>query len=366
MPVATTERRQGKWTSLLTAPRITQEQVIGLCRQLSVLIDVGVPLLKALEIIENRTEASQLKGVIRTVAHRIETGEAFSTALAQFPRVFSRFFVNMITMAELGGVLDRTLKILADYLEKEAEIRRKVTRALIYPVISIGVSIAVLILVIAVIIPTFASLFAEANVELPWSTRFLVGFGTFLGTYWWLCLLVAVLLIMGGVAFARTPNGRLMLDRVKLHFPLFGSLITRAVVAEFCQTFGTLLQGGVPILRALHIVEETTSNQVLVNALRETANAVEQGSKVEEPLRKHAVFPPFAMDLIAIGEEAGQLDTMLLKVAEIYAREVDHMITHFSAFIEPLLLLVVGLITALIAYSVFIPYFSLGSIVLQM
>lgn len=368
MQVLSAERTQKRFSFLtsLTTTRIAQEQIIGFCRQLSVLIDVGVPLLKALEIIENRTESSPLKRVIRDVASRIEAGESFSSSLAQFPRVFSHFFVNMITMAELGGVLDRTLKILADYLEKEAEIRRKVTRALLYPVISIGVSIAVLILVISFIIPTFANLFTEAQVDLPLPTRILIGVGTFLNTYWWLCVLVLVLLIVGGIALARRPAGRLLLDRCKLKLPIFGPLITKAVVAEFCQTFGTLLQGGVPILRALHIVEDTTSNQVLVQAVRDTAVAVEQGSKVEEPLRKHEVIPAFAMDLIAIGEEAGQLDTMLLKVAAFYTAEVDHMISNFSALIEPLLLLVVGLITALIAYSVFIPYFSLGGVILQM
>ncbi|RMF89494.1 MAG: type II secretion system F family protein, partial [Nitrospinota bacterium] len=261
---------------------------------------------------------------------------------------------------------DRTLHILADYLEKEAEIRQKVRRALMYPIISVGVSIAVLILVISFIIPTFAALFTEADVILPLPTRIVVGIGTFLRAYWWLCLLLLLLVLLGLFSLGRLPAGRLFLDRWKLRLPLFGSLITKAVVAEFCQTFGTLLQGGVPILKALRIAEETASNRLLAHALQETAAAVERGDKVEASLRRFEVLPPFAMDLLAIGEEAGQLDTMLLKVAEVYKEEVDHMISNFSTLIEPLLLLIVGLITALIAYSVFIPYFSLGDIVLKM
>ncbi|GIX48242.1 MAG: type II secretion system protein F [Candidatus Tectimicrobiota bacterium] len=339
--------------------RVALKEAAVLWRQLALLIGVGVPLLRALRQVAERTSNRLLRQAVGQVADTIETGSSFSEALAQHPRVFSRLTVQLVQVAERGGVLDDALQLVAEELERQVEVRSKVRRALAYPAVVALVGALVALFVLVVVIPQFTALLQEQQVPLPLPTRLVVGTGHFLAAYWWLCLLGVAALVAGWRLALRTPRGRLLWDRCKLRLPLVGNLLVKAGVLRFAQTLGTLLRGGVPILVSLRLVQEHAENQALAQALARAYRAVDQGSRLEEPLRQSALFPPLAVDVIAVGEEAGRLDTVLFKLAEMYRGEVDQAAAIFSSIIEPLLLLLMGIFVALIVWAVYLPYFLL-------
>jgi type II secretory pathway component PulF len=336
--------------------------VANFWRQLVLLIEVGVSLLKALYQIEQRTSHPALRRVVHQVAEDIERGNSFSEALAQHPWVFSTLTVQVVQVAERGGVLDDSLRLVADELERHVEIRSKIRRALAYPAVIALVGLLVAGFVLAFVIPEFAGLFQEQGMPLPRPTRIIVGVANFLAGYWWLCLLVLIGLGWLFSAYLRTATGRLQWDRFRLWLPLVGDLLMKAGVLRFAQTMGTLLRGGVPILVSLKLVQEHAENRVLAADLAHAYTVVDQGNRLEESLRRSTAFPAMAVDIIAVGEEAGQLDTVLFKLAETYKEEVDHAANVFSSIIEPLLLLLMGLFVALIVWAVYLPYLSLPSL----
>lgn len=349
-------RRQWRWLKLDTIP---EHEVALFWRQLAMLIDVGVPLLRALNQIAVRTSHTGLRQVIQSVAADIEAGNSLSEALAQHPDAFSRLTVQVIQVAERGGVLDDSLRLIAEEIERRLEVSGKVWRALAYPAAIMVVGLVVALFVLAYVIPEFAGVFQDQEMPLPLPTRMVVGVANFLAHFWWLCLLVLVAIGFLGSASIRTPRGRLVWDHLKLRLPLVGDLLGKASILRFAQTLGTLLRGGVPILVSLKLVQEHAENSVLAGELAQVYSAVDQGNRLEVPLRQSKVFPPTAVDVIAVGEEAGQLDTVLFKLAQMYKDDVDHSISVFSSILEPLLLFVMGLFVALIVWAVYLPYFKL-------
>lgn len=363
-PVVAGPVRRG-WTAWLkerTEGQVPLKTVANFWHQLVLLIEVGVSILKALYQIEQRTSHPTLRRVIHQVADDIERGNSFSEALAQHPRVFSKLTVQVVQVAERGGVLDDSLRLVADELDRHVEIRSKIRRALAYPMVVTLVGLLVVLFVLAFVIPQFAGLFHEQGVPLPLATRVVIGTANFLAYYWWLCILGLIGLWWLVSMYIDTPYGRLRWDRGKLRLPLVGNLLTKAGVLRFAQTMGTLLRGGVPILTSLKLVQEHAENSVLAAELGQAYTAVDQGNRLEESLRHSIVFPAMAVDIIAIGEEAGQLDTVLFKLAETYKEEVDQAANVFSSIIEPLLLLLMGLFVALIVWAVYLPYFQLPGI----
>lgn len=348
-----------QWLKARSEGRVSLKTVATFWRQLVLLIEVGVSLLKALYQIEQRTSHPVLRRVIRQVADDIERGNSFSDALMQHPSVFSSLTIQVIQVAERGGVLDDSLRLVADELDRHVEIRSKIKRALAYPTVVTAVGVLVVLFVLTFVIPEFAGIFHEQGVPLPLATRIIAGTADFLASYWWLCILGVAALWWLFSAYIRTPGGRLRWDRFKLRLPLVGNLLAKAGVLRFAQTMGTLLRGGVPILVSLKLVHEHAENSVLAADLEQAYRAVDQGSRLEEPLRQSTVFPAMALDIIAVGEEAGQLDTVLFKLAEAYKEEVDYASSVFSSIIEPLLLLVMGLFVALIVWAIYLPYFRL-------
>lgn len=359
------KRVSGGWRELFkfgTSRNVNHTVVANFWVQLALLIEVGVPLLKALRQVGGRTSHVWFRQVIHRVAEDIEGGESFSGALARHPDVFSRLTVQVIKVAERGGVLENSLRLVANELERHAEIRAKVKRALAYPAAIIGVGIFVVLVMMIVVIPQFVVLFEGQGIQLPLQTRIVMGLGDFIAGYWWLCLLGIVGVGWLFSLYSRTAAGRLAWDRFKLRVPIFGGLLTKASILRVAQTLGTLLRGGVPILVSLKLVQENAENTVLARELEEVYAAVEQGNRLEEPLRRSTVFPAMAVDMIAIGEEGGQLDTVLFKIAGAYREEVDHTVSMFASIIEPLLLLIMGLFVALIVWAVYLPYFQLPGI----
>jgi type IV pilus assembly protein PilC len=328
-------------------------------RQLSLLLEVGVPLLKALHQVADRTSHDAFRHVIQQVAADIEVGTSLSEALSRHPQIFSKLSVQVIEVAERGGVLDESLRLVAEELERHVEIRGKVRRALAYPITILLVGLLVMLFVLIYIIPEFVTIFADQNVALPLPTRILLGGIHILQSYWFIVLLMAAGLGYLFLLYIRTVDGRLQWDRFKLKLPLVGNLLVKASILRFAQTFGTLLRGGVPILMALKLVQEHAENSVLANELAQAYRSVDQGNRLEVSLRQSVVFPPLAVDIVAVGEEAGQLDTVLFKLAEMYKDEVDQSVSIFSSVLEPLSLLVMGIFVAIVVWAVYMPYFAL-------
>ena len=350
------------WRQWLQLDHVPEVELALFWRQLALLIEVGVPLLKALYQVAERTSHRPLRRVIQHVAADIEVGNSLSEALARHPHVFSTLTVQVLQVAERGGVLDDSLRLVAEELERRVEIRGKVRRALAYPATVLAVGLTIVLFVLAYVIPEFTEIFQDQAVALPLLTRFVIGTAHFLARFWWLCVLIVVALVMLWTAYIRTPGGRLRWDRLKLRLPLVGDLLGKACILRFAQTLGTLLRGGVPILVSLKLVQEHAENSVLAGELAQVYAAVDQGSRLEVPLRQCRVFPPEAIDVIAIGEEAGQLDTVLFRLAQMYKEEVDHSISVFASVLEPLLLFVMGLFVALIVWAVYLPYFMLPGV----
>ncbi len=350
------------WQQWLRLDHIPEHALAVFWRQLALLIEVGVPLLKALYQVAERTSHRPLRRVIQHVAADIEAGNSLSEALAQHLQAFSTLTVQVLQVAERGGVLDESLRLVAEELERRVEMRGKVRRALAYPATVLVVGLTVALFVLAYVVPEFTAIFQEQNVDLPLLTRCVMGTAYFVARLWWLCLLVVIALGLLLTSYIRTPSGRLAWDRLKLRLPLVGDLLRKASILRFAQTLGTLLRGGVPILVSLKLVQEHAENSVLAGELAHVYAAVDQGSRLEVPLRQSTVFPPVAIDVIAIGEEAGQLDAVLFRLAQMYKEEVDHSISVFASILEPLLLVVMGLFVALIVWAVYLPYFMLPGV----
>ena len=350
------------WQQWLRLDHISEHALAVFWRQLALLIEVGVPLLKALYQVAERTSHRPLRRVIQHVAADIEVGNSLSEALARHPQAFSTLTVQVLQVAERGGVLDESLLLVAEELERRVEIRGKVRRALAYPATVVVVGLAVALFVLAYVVPEFTAIFQDQQVELPLLTRCVMGTAHFVARFWWLCLLVVVALDLLLISYIRTPSGRLVWDRLKLRLPLVGDLLGKASILRFAQTLGTLLRGGVPILVSLKLVQEHAENSVLAGELAHVYAAVDQGSRLEVPLRQSTVFPPVAIDVIAIGEEAGHLDMVLFRLSKMYKEEVDHSISVFASILEPLLLVVMGLFVALIVWAVYLPYFMLPGV----
>jgi type II secretory pathway component PulF len=350
------------WQQWLRLDQISAHQLAVFWRQLSLLIEVGMPLLKALYQVAERTSQRSLRHIIQRVAADIEAGHSLSEALAQHPQAFSTLTVQVLQVAERGGVLDDSLRLVAEEIERHVDMREKVRRALAYPATILAVGLAVLLFVLAYVVPEFTTLFQEQNVELPLLTRCVIGTAHFVARFWWLCLLGLIALGKLLAVSMHTPRGRLVWDRLKLRLPLVGDLFGKVNILRFAQTLGTLLRGGVPILVSLKLVQEHAENSVLAGELAQVYAAVDQGSRLEVPLRQCSVFPPEAIDIIAVGEEAGQLDTVLFRLAKMYKDEIDHSTNVFTSILEPLLLFVMGLFVALIVWAVYLPYFMLPGV----
>ncbi len=328
------------------------------CRQLSTLVDVGIPLLKCLQILHQRTSQPKLQAIIQKLSQDIEQGTAFSDALGRFPNVFSPFFVNMTKVAEKGGSLDEALKEVADVLEKEETMKQKVKEALMYPLITLLVGVIVIVILVVGIIPMFEDIYARGSIDLPLVTKILIALGRPS------TLAVILLLLVGAGAFmyvyGQSHDSKVFYDRTKLKLPILGNFFLTLYVARFARSFGTLIRGGVPMLQALDVVKETSENTVIAEAVAKTIQHVEGGGRLEQPLREADVLPDVVVDMIATGEEAGKLDLMLFKLAELYDGEIDRGINIMAASLQPILIVILGILTAFVAAAMFLPYFQMA------
>ncbi len=325
-------------------------------RQFSTMIDAGVSLVRALDVLGEQTANPKLKRIIMDIQQEVESGQTLSKAMSKYPKTFTPLYVGLVRAGEVGGVLEEALQRLAGFLEKDMELRRKVKAALTYPTIVVIVAVGIVLGLCTFIVPKFVELFRDLGVkELPTMTQMLVDFSDFLKNRWWMGLIIIVAVYMALKYFGTTRIGRRVIDRVKLKVPVFGKLHHKIALARFSRTLGTLLVSGVPILQALETVAGTVGNGIIADAIMEARARIREGDRINDPLEKSRMFPPMVVHMVSIGEESGALDHMLTKIADFYEQEVDATLQSLTAAIEPMLIVFLGFAVGFIVISMFMP-----------
>ncbi|HUT25908.1 MAG TPA: type II secretion system F family protein [Sumerlaeia bacterium] len=334
-------------------------QMTAFCRQLATLVDVGIPLVQSLSTLSRRIEHPKLKRVVGDVARRVEEGESFSQSLAAHPKVFSSLVVNVVRIGEQGGILEESLKYLAEIMERRYDLRRRVTAALAYPTAALIVCGVVVLIILGFAIPVFEEVYKE--VELPGITRVVLALSNFVQAAWWLIVAVVVALVFGLRRLVKSSSdARRMWDELILKMPIVSGLAVKINVTRTCRTLYNLLRAGIPLLEGLTITAETAENLVVAGMIRDTHDNLEKGGQIVDPLREAGIFPDLVIDMIAIGEETGRLDVMFEKIAETYDSDVNNSIRTLNAILEPALIIIMGTIILVLALAVLLPYWRLG------
>src|SRR2546426_5613052 len=338
---------------------IKTRDVVIFTRQFSTMINSGLPLVQALTILAEQTDNKALSEVTKKVVFDVESGNTVADALSKHPRAFTNLYVNMVAAGEAGGILDTILMRLATFLEKNDALMRKVKGAMIYPAVIMSVAAIAVAVLLIFVIPTFQNMFASVNLELPLPTRIVIGMSSILTHYWW-----AIIGAAGGFVFLlsryyKTAPGRLQIDKLLLRLPVLGDVIRKSAVSRFTRTLGTLISSGVSILDGLEITARTAGNMVIHNAVMASRASIAGGETIAAPLQKSNVFPPMVISMIAVGEQTGGLDEMLSKIADFYDDEVDAAVSALLALMEPIMIVVLGVIVGGMVVAMYLPIFDM-------
>jgi type IV pilus assembly protein PilC len=340
---------------------VPRKQLVGFTRQLSTLQDAGLPILRSLQILEQQQKPGLLKAIIGGVADEVEGGGTLSDAMAKFPKAFDKLYVNMINAGEAGGVLDLILARLADFMEKAAKLKKKVIGAMIYPCVVISIAVGVVSLIMITVIPKFEGIFRDFKTDLPAITKMLLGISRwFAQDYGWAYVLISPFVFFGLIKLIQlSQGGKYMVDAIKLKIPILGGILGKTAIARFTRTLGTLISAGVPILDAINITKETCGNEVYTRALTKVHDAIREGESMADPLRATKVCDAIVVNMIDVGEETGDLDKMLIKVADNYDNDVDVLVSSLISILEPVMVVVLGCIVGFIVVALFMPMVSL-------
>ncbi len=344
-----------------TKKKVKASDRMTFTRQLATLIEAGLPLLRALNILVEQSENPTLREMIDEIKNSVQGGLSFSEAIAKYPETFNKLYVSMVKAGEVGGVLEVVLDRLAEFAEKDAALMTKVKGAMVYPAIMVLVAVTVIIILMAFVIPQFTELFGSMGATLPMPTQVLISISDVIKGFWW-----AIFGGMAGVYFAaqawfKTASGERWRDGMMLKLPIFGELTRKMITARFTRTLGTLIQSGVPILQALSIVKDTTGNVVVGTAMDSVSAAVTEGEPIASPLHRLGVFAPMVTNMIAVGEETGALDQMLIRIADNYDMIVEESVKGLTSLMEPALIVFMGVTVGFIVLALFMPLFDMGS-----
>ncbi len=343
------------------AAKIKLQTLVIFSRQFATMIDAGIPIIKCLDILEGQTKEDAMKMVINATRKDVKSGLSLTDAIAKHPNAFSKLYINMIRAAEIGGILDVILDRLAGFLEKEMEIKGKIKSAMMYPIIVLNFAGVMVIALFMFVLPRFKEIFLSMNVEMPPVTLALFAVGDWLQKFWWMVIIIGVGAYVGFKQYDKTAKGHYQIDKYKLKLPIFGDLSLKLSISRFCRTFGTLIASGVPMMRSLEIIGETSGNAVLAEAIANARTSIREGAKISQPLASSGLFPSMVTHMVDVGEETGRLSEMLCKVADFYDDEVDAMVKGLTSLIEPLLIVSMGVLVGFIAISVMSPIFKLVS-----
>jgi type IV pilus assembly protein PilC len=339
--------------------KITMRDIVIFTRQFSTMINAGLPLVQALDILAKQSENKALKDVTRAVVFDVESGNTVADALRKHPKAFSDLYVNMVAAGEAGGILDTILMRLATFMEKNDALVRKVKGAMIYPGVIMSVAAIAIVVLLVFVIPVFEKMFASVGLALPLPTRVVIGMSKFLQGYWWLVIAAVFGLVYLLKKYYATNDGKLVIDRLLLKAPILGDVLRKSSVSRFTRTLGTLIGSGVSILDGLEITAKTAGNRVIQDAIMESRASIAGGETIAAPLQKSAVFPPMVISMIAVGEQTGGLDEMLSKIADFYDEEVDAAVSGLLSLMEPVMIVFLGVVVGGMVVAMYLPIFDM-------
>ena len=339
---------------------VPRKQLVAFTRQLSTLQDAGLPILRSLQILEQQQKPGLLKAIIGGVAEEVEGGGTLSDAMAKYPKAFDKLYVNMINAGEAGGVLDLILARLADFMEKAAKLKKKVIGAMIYPAVVISIAIGIVSMIMVFVIPKFETIFRDFGTKLPPITQLLLDVSRWFANWGWAYVLASPIVISLVYKLVRTSEGgKYATDAIKLKIPILGNILSKTSIARFTRTLGTLISAGVPILDAINITKETCGNEVYSRALAKVHDAIREGESMADPLRATKTCDAIVVNMVDVGEETGDLDKMLIKVADNYDSDVDVLVGSLISILEPVMVVILGVIVGFIVIALFMPMISL-------
>ena len=339
--------------------RIKTRDIVIFTRQFATMINAGLPLVQSLTILAQQTENKALKDVTKAVVYDVESGNTLADAFAKHPKAFTDLYVNMVAAGEAGGILDTILLRLATFLEKNDALVRKVKGAMVYPGVIMAVAGIAIAVLLVFVIPTFSEMFASAGMELPLPTRVVIALSDFLIGFWWAIIAVIITVVFAIRRYYATSGGRKNIDTMMLHAPVLGDLIRKSAVSRFTRTLGTLISSGVSILDGLEITAKTSGNRVVHDAVMESRQSIAGGETIAAPLERSKVFPPMVISMIAVGEQTGGLDEMLSKIADFYDEEVDVAVSALLSLMEPVMIVVLGVIVGGMVIAMYLPIFDM-------
>lgn len=340
--------------------RVSKADVAGMTRQMATLVRARIPLAEALGAMFEQIENVKFKSIMGEVKNAVNEGSSFADALAKHPRLFDDLYVSMVRAGETAGNLDEVLNRLADFMESSQKLKSKVQGAMVYPVIMILVGASIVLILMVAVVPRITNLFEAQGKALPWNTKLLIFISDAVLGYWWAMFLGLIAVAVLFAKWKSTDEGKHKWHSTTLRLPVIGGLVRRVSIGRFCRTLGTMLSSGVPMLRALKISQEVMTNVVLRDAVEEASIAVSQGESLAMTLRKGGHFPPTVIHMIAVGERAGELETMLTRIAETYESEVDMQLDRMTSLIEPLMLVGMGVAVGFIVFSILMPIMDMA------
>jgi general secretion pathway protein F len=348
--------------ALFAKRKVNQQQLLQFTRELATLLAAGLPLDRSLSILGGLFEGGEMSNILRSLVEAVRAGKSLAMSMGEHPDVFPKIYVNMIRAGEAGGILEGVLRYLTEYMDSTLALKEDIKSALIYPIIlatAAGISLIVLFLFV---IPKFATIFRDNGKALPWITTAVIGLSQLLTQYGWAILLLILFVVSGVIFYVRSPDGKAEWDRLALRVPLIGDLVRKFETARFSRTLAALLKGGVPLLEALGTVQGVVGNRLLARAMGQVQMRVREGKGMARPLSDSGLFPPLALNMIAVGEETGKLDGMLAEVANYYDHEVKRTTKRLTALLEPALILVMGLIIGTVVISMLLAIFSINDL----
>lgn len=360
------KKKEGRLSALLRRPltaRVKPAELAMMTRQLATLLGAGFPLVSAIYTLVPQASSTAFKQILSQIKDSIEEGSSFAEALALYPDTFSDVYINMVKSGESSGTLELVLQRLADITERQQALASRIRSAMAYPVLMFFIGVIVLFVLLTYIVPSITAIFADMGQTLPAPTRFLIAASEFMKTGWWILLLALVAVLAAFSRIKRTAAGRYRIDQFLLWLPGIGGLIRKLAVGRFARTLGTLLANGVSLLTALHIVKNVVGNRLVADAIAYAAAEVEKGNSLARPLAASDIFPHIAIQMVQVGEQSGELENMLGKVADIYENEVENTILGLTALLEPAIILFMGVIVGFIVLSICLPIFEMNQLV---
>jgi type IV pilus assembly protein PilC len=343
---------------------VGDKDIVIFTRQFATMIDAGLPLVQALEILSTQVENKFLAKTLATIKDDVESGSTYADALKKHPKAFTELYANMVAAGESGGILDTILNRLAAYIEKAMKLKKKVKGAMVYPIVVSSIAILCIAVIMIFVVPTFSKMFTQMGGTLPLPTLLVIKLSNFLAGLGGLLLGLALVgAVIGFKQIRKTEKGQAATDMMFLKLPIFGMLLRKVAVAKFTRTLGTLISSGVPILDGLEITAKTAGNKVIEYAVMDVRTAVSEGKTLAEPLMKSKVFPPMVTHMIAVGEATGALDTMMNKIADFYDDEVDNSVNNLTAMMEPMLMVFLGGSVGFIVIAMYLPIFKLITLI---